>query len=340
LIGRPVARMGLRFAGTLMHRALPVASVSDGYILVDEPHRVKVSWRTPALQEAHEADLAHAAQRFRSLIRSAEGPLDTDLLIADFLFMLMQRAGELAFHADFEMGARRTEPQAVEDDLEKGATWNFGGGPADALETVGLQPDASRISAGRLVGWPDGTVYAVDPNGRSVRDLQRSRDRRDDRRCSSTKARNRSGRVNPRNDQIELRSSGSLLGTKRIRRDVSIITAKESKVNIASHCLTATCGSLTPYGLDITPEVMYRALGRQSPTTTKPSANGWNRSPRVVVERRAHGPSATTRCGSLLSRHWSAQRGEMMAICASPVNDGGHIRNEGDWSTSSRQEAA
>jgi len=46
---------------------------------------------------------------------------------------------------------------------------------------------------------------------------------------------------------------------------------------------------------------MYRALGRQSLTTTKPSANGWNRSPRVVVERRAHGPSATTRCGSLLS---------------------------------------
>jgi hypothetical protein len=41
-----------------MHRALPVADVSDGYILVDEPHRVKVSWRTPALQEEHEADLA------------------------------------------------------------------------------------------------------------------------------------------------------------------------------------------------------------------------------------------------------------------------------------------
>jgi len=157
--------MGLRFAGTLMHRVLPVASVSDGYILFDEPHRVTVSWRTPALQEAHEADLARAAQRFRSLIGSQEGPLDTDLLIADFLFMLMQRAGELAFHADFAMGARRTEPQAVEDDLEKGATWIFGGGPADALETVGLQPDASRSSAGRLVGWPDGTVYAVDPNG-------------------------------------------------------------------------------------------------------------------------------------------------------------------------------
>ena len=46
-----------------------------------------------------------------------------------------------------------------------GPTWIFGGGPADALETVGLQPDASRSSAGRLVGWPDGTVYAVDPNG-------------------------------------------------------------------------------------------------------------------------------------------------------------------------------
>jgi hypothetical protein len=85
-----------------------------------------------ALQEAHEADLAHAAQRFRSLMRSEEGPLDTPP-IADFL-MLMQRAGELAF-ADFAMGARRTEPQASRRP-RRGATWIFGG-PADALETSG-----------------------------------------------------------------------------------------------------------------------------------------------------------------------------------------------------------
>ena len=38
-----------------------------------------------------------------------------------------------------------------------------------ARELIAVGNQVSRISrgtsAGRLVGWPDGTVYAVDPNG-------------------------------------------------------------------------------------------------------------------------------------------------------------------------------
>lgn len=165
LIGSPIMmRLGLRFAGTLMHRSLAVAAISDGYIVPDDPNRALVTWKSPVRRKQHEAHLVEAAQHFRSST-GREGPVDTDLLIANFLFMLMQRAGELAYHADFAMGARRAESSIVEDDLEGGATWIFGGGPADSLETVSTEADSSVHAAGRIVGWPDGTVYVVDPDG-------------------------------------------------------------------------------------------------------------------------------------------------------------------------------
>lgn len=165
VIGRPVARMGLRFAGTLMHRALPVAAISDGYVIIDEPHRATVSWRTPALQAAHETALIHAAQHFRSCVRADAGPVDIDVLIADFLFMLMQRAGELAYHADFAVGGRRSAPAKREEDFEGGAFWIFGGREADSLETVGMGMESSDSPRARLVGWPDGTIYMIDADG-------------------------------------------------------------------------------------------------------------------------------------------------------------------------------
>lgn len=106
-----------------------------------------------------------AAQHFRSQLRAEEGPVDTDRLIADFLFMLMQRAGELAYHGDFAMGGRRSTPAKQTEDLEGGAVWIFGGGAADTLETVVADPSASELTTPRLVGWSDGSLHLIDGDG-------------------------------------------------------------------------------------------------------------------------------------------------------------------------------
>lgn len=151
-----------------MYRSLPVATITDGYAISGERRRATVTWRNRGVQQAHEAALLGAAQRFRSVAAAETGPFDTDLVIAEFLHMLMLRAGELAYHGDFAMGGWCAAPAAQGEDLDGGAIWIFGGGPADTIETVANHPDASVPATARLVGWPDGSIYMIAGDGDAV----------------------------------------------------------------------------------------------------------------------------------------------------------------------------